>query len=245
MDIDNPSATAGLSWDEPNTVIYKSDDMSYVDPLEFLGSDDSTLPVELTSFNAIYQNNDSYERILVQWRTETETLVQGFNIYRSEQPDLATAGSHINYSLIPGNGTSPDPHEYSFNDDGANIMIPHYYWLEVVDFGGTNNFQGPVTYTPGDVTGDNTIDFINITNLEGVYPNPVHNTATIHYQLKGSVLHQDVTIKIYNILGEQVKTVKGQNGKAVVDVSDLGTGIYFYRLKTDNFNSVKKMIVVK
>ncbi|MCK4357165.1 MAG: S8 family serine peptidase [Candidatus Cloacimonetes bacterium] len=208
--------------------------------------DEGTLPVELLSFTAVYsQDNSGNEYVTVNWSTASETDVQGFNIYRSEYENLSTVGNHINASLIEGAGTTTEPQHYSFIDDIANPYKTYYYWLESVDFGGISEYHEPVKYVPGDIDGDNEVDLYSSTILYNNYPNPATNKTSIKYQLKGSVIEQDAVISIYNIKGELVKTIKGKKGKVEFDVSDLATGIYFYQLKTSNFNEVRKMIVIQ
>ena len=79
------------------------------------------------------------------------------------------------------------------------------------------------------------------------YPNPFNPSTKITYALpKGS----NVTLKVYNVLGQEVATVfQGfQNaGKytATFDAVNLASGIYFYNLHADNFNLTKKMILMK
>jgi len=99
------------------------------------------------------------------------------------------------------------------------------------------------------------LDVFENTELLGSYPNPAINSTIIKYQLKGSSKSQDATIKVYNVQGELVKIIQGKNGKAILDVSDIATGIYFYQLsakggsssggKTENYNKIKKMIVIR
>ncbi|MCK4360034.1 MAG: right-handed parallel beta-helix repeat-containing protein [Candidatus Cloacimonetes bacterium] len=211
-----------------------------------LGSQDYTLPVELSSFTAVYTKNESgNDFVTVKWDTASETDVIGFNIYRSEYDDIGTVGNHINSYLIPGHGSTSDPHSYLFEDLTADVHILYNYWLEVADFGGISEYYGPIKYIPGDIDGDQVVDLYDATKLFSNYPNPVVNSTTIKYQLKGSVVEQDAIIKIYNILGELVKIVKGKKGKAELDVSDLATGIYLYQLKTTSYNEVKKLIIVR
>lgn len=211
-----------------------------------LGSQDFTLPVELSSFTAVYTNNESgNDFVTVKWETASETDVNGFNIYRSEYDDIGTVGNHINSYLIPGHGSTSDPHIYLFEDIAADVHIPYNYWLEVVDYGGIQEYYGPIKYVPGDIDGDQIVDVYDATILFSNYPNPAKNLTTIKYQLKGSVVEQDASIRIYNILGELVKIVKGNKGKAELDVSDLATGIYLYQLKTSRYNEVKKLIIVR
>jgi hypothetical protein len=79
------------------------------------------------------------------------------------------------------------------------------------------------------------------------YPNPFNPTTKISFTLpKGS----NVTLKVYNVLGQEVETVfQGfQNaGKytATFDGANLASGIYFYSLHADNFTMTKKMILMK
>ncbi|MCK4357818.1 MAG: T9SS type A sorting domain-containing protein [Candidatus Cloacimonetes bacterium] len=89
------------------------------------------------------------------------------------------------------------------------------------------------------------MDFYTENKLFENYPNPAVKSTIINYQLKGSVFNQNAFIKIYNIRGELVKTVEGKNGKALLDVSNIATGIYFYQIKTKDYDKVKKMVVIR
>ncbi len=201
-----------------------------------------TLPVELTAFSAVYIIN---EFVKVEWSTASETDVQGFNIYRSELNNFNSVGNHINSSLISGAGTTTEPQHYSFIDEVADPYLQYYYWLESVDFGGISEYYGPAKYVPGDSDGDQEVDLYSSTILYNNYPNPAIHTTTIKYQLKGSILNQNAIISIYNIKGELVKAIEGTKGKAEFDVSNFPNGIYFYQLKTSNYNEVKKMIIIR
>ena len=90
-------------------------------------------------------------------------------------------------------------------------------------------------------------------NLEQNYPNPFNPTTYITYELPKS---SKVTLEIYNILGQRVKTlvnnrVQEMGSHKVIwnTVNDRGqklaTGIYIYRLKANNFIQSKKMILVR
>ncbi len=84
------------------------------------------------------------------------------------------------------------------------------------------------------------------------YPNPFNPTTTIKYQIPKSV---DVTLTIYNILGQKVRTLvnkKMEPGyyKVVWDGrNDYGvkvaSGIYLYRIKAGDFVQTRKMILMK
>ncbi len=55
---------------------------------------------------------------------------------------------------------------------------------------------------------------------------------------------------MFNLLGEEIETlVNGEQSagvyEATFDASNLSSGIYFYTLQTKNFNSTKKMMLMK
>ncbi len=79
------------------------------------------------------------------------------------------------------------------------------------------------------------------------YPNPFNPATTIKYSLPQAM---NVTIKIYDVLGREVITLVNGNkdaGNYEVEfhASNLSSGIYFYRLKTDRYTEIKKMILSK
>ncbi|MCD6329051.1 MAG: T9SS type A sorting domain-containing protein [Candidatus Cloacimonetes bacterium] len=92
-------------------------------------------------------------------------------------------------------------------------------------------------------TDEDTGTFLNGIKLHQNYPNPVYNSTVIQYKIKDN-MNQNATIKIFNLRGELIRTVEGNHGKAELDVSDFSTGIYFYQFKNENFNKIKKMIVI-
>jgi flagellar hook assembly protein FlgD len=88
--------------------------------------------------------------------------------------------------------------------------------------------------------------------LEQNYPNPFNPSTQIEYELPAST---EVTLKVYNLLGQEVKTLVTEiQGKGVYTVEWNGTnhnglevagGIYFYRLISDTFVQTRKMILLK
>jgi hypothetical protein len=85
-------------------------------------------------------------------------------------------------------------------------------------------------------------------NVSQNYPNPFNPSTKIQYTLP---VEGNVILKVYNILGKEVKTLIANEyrtvGKHTVtfDAHDLPSGVYFYRLQAGNFISVKKMILLK
>ncbi len=83
--------------------------------------------------------------------------------------------------------------------------------------------------------------------LQHNYPNPFNPTTVISYQLPVS---GNVTLKVYDVLGKEVATLvdrKQETGtyEVAFDASKLASGIYIYRLLTDNFAESKPMVLLK
>jgi len=81
------------------------------------------------------------------------------------------------------------------------------------------------------------------------YPNPFNNTTQIKYELP---VEDFVTIKLYDILGRDIYTLFSGKQKAgtyiiTFDIKDLGlsTGVYLYKLSTNNFSTTRKLIYLK
>jgi hypothetical protein len=60
----------------------------------------------------------------------------------------------------------------------------------------------------------------------------------------------NVKLIIYDVLGNEIETLVNEQKSAGIyevkfDASNLSSGIYFYELKTANFNKVRKMILIK
>ena len=78
------------------------------------------------------------------------------------------------------------------------------------------------------------------------YPNPFNPTTTIRYDLPKSA---NVSLKIYNILGQLVATLVDERKEAghyqVRWNANVASGIYFYRLHAEEFVQTKKMILLR
>ncbi|MBL7109252.1 MAG: T9SS type A sorting domain-containing protein [Candidatus Marinimicrobia bacterium] len=101
------------------------------------------------------------------------------------------------------------------------------------------------------IHGSLNIEHANITpsgySLQQNYPNPFNPETTIEYTLKESGY---VKLAVYDILGQNVVDLVDGNMKAgfyqqVLNAENLGAGIYFYKLETNNFSEMKKMILLK
>ena len=219
--------------------VYFYDSYGVVDLITDTGT--ATLPVELAAFTATYVAENGYTSIY--WATASETDVNGFNVYRNTEDNFATA-TKINADLIPGYGTTSEPKEYTFIDDNPVVFeTTYYYWLESIDFGGETHVYASISLTPEEGEGGFVNDFDK--NMLMNYPNPFSGSTIIEYGVKGRLKAVPVEIRIYNVTGQLIETIEAKNGKAEWNAVNLPTGVYFYQLKTENYNEVKKMLLVQ
>jgi hypothetical protein len=159
----------------------------------------------------------------------------GFEIERSidGQDNFVTVG------FVEGKGSSTEISYYSFNDNpklsGVNQL---YYRLKQVDFDGTFSYSNVVN-----VSYDVPAEFV----LSQNYPNPFNPSTRINYFLPKESF---VSVKVYDFLGREVTTLVNEikstgSYDLVFDASNLPSGTYFYTLRTDNYSSTKKMILLK
>ena len=84
-------------------------------------------------------------------------------------------------------------------------------------------------------------------SLEQNYPNPFNPTTTIKYSVPEAGF---VTLKVYDVLGSEVATLVNDNmtvGQHTVNfnAAGLASGMYIYKIQAGNFQSVKKMMLMK
>ncbi|HCY75664.1 MAG TPA: hypothetical protein DHV28_07055 [Ignavibacteriales bacterium] len=79
------------------------------------------------------------------------------------------------------------------------------------------------------------------------YPNPFNPVTTIRYALPQDGV---VTIKVFDILGQQVATLKNEYQKAnryevQFNSKGLASGVYIYKLQVNDYSESKKMMLLK
>ena len=126
------------------------------------------------------------------------------------------------------------------------------------------NQNGPALGLFAALPSGNVVEFTNVVGIDEKgnlpttfaisqnYPNPFNPTTSIKYQLPQTA---DVTITIYNLLGQKVRTLvndKKEPGYYEVEWNGLNdhdvqvaTGLYIYRIKAADFVSSKKMLLLK
>jgi len=79
------------------------------------------------------------------------------------------------------------------------------------------------------------------------FPNPFNPSTTIKFAMPKD---GNVSLKVYDVLGNEVKTlVEGFQKAGTYSIyfsgMEISSGVYYYRLTTDSFTDVKKMVLVK
>lgn len=186
------------------------------------------IPVELTSFTASAINNT----VNLYWATATELNNSGFEVERKSGNENFTK-----VGFVRGAGTSMMPSEYSFTDSELKPGA-YTYRLRQIDFDGTSKILPEVNVD---------VSLPNVYSLEQNYPNPFNPNTLIKFAVPQTGM---VNISVYNALGEKVATLINEihepgTYNVELNAAKLGSGVYFYRMESGSFVSVKKMIVLK
>jgi photosystem II stability/assembly factor-like uncharacterized protein len=249
------SSNFGVSWTEQQSLKREYSDIFFIN--ESTGwatgywnfmlktTSGGFIPVALHNFNAKYIQNDVY----LNWSTATETNNQGFQIDRRKtQNERSEEWQSIGF--ISGRGTTTERQVYSFVDE--NLQAGKYqYRLKQIDFDGSIEYSNTIEVEINQPT---------MFSLRQNYPNPFNPVTKISYTIPTSpslpLLAKEwvgvrfVTLKVFDVLGEEVTTLVNEEKPAGsyevdFDARNLASGIYYYQLRAGDFVETKKMILMK
>jgi hypothetical protein len=140
--------------------------------------------------------------------------------------------------FVEGSGNSNSPKEYSFVDNTVSNAGTYYYRLKQIDNDGTYEYSNQIEVN---------FEAPNSFELNQNYPNPFNPSTTISFNLPES---GKVILKIYNIMGEEIKTlVEGYREAGIhsfnFNAEGHPSGMYLYRLSTNGFTETKKLLLLK
>ena len=191
------------------------------------------VPVELNAFNAHVQKDG----VLLNWQTVTETNNKGFQIERSISHN-SQAGEWNSVDFIPGHINSTEIINYSYMDKNISRVGQYSYRLKQYDLNGSYHYSN--------------VSVVNINRplnfeLSQNYPNPFNPSTKIEFSIPDN---EFVTIKVYDVLGNEVKTLineKKAAGSYEVNFSadNLSSGVYYYKIQAGNFVKTNKMMLLK
>jgi hypothetical protein len=159
---------------------------------------------------------------------------------------LSAASAFAQYSIqssVIGSGGGPASNgTYSMNGtvgqpvigqvSGSQYSVGQGFWHSL-------NLQNGVDPVPGTANGY---------ELEQNFPNPFNPSTTIRFSIPE---HQKVTLKIMNLLGEEVaRPINGESMESgkyeyVFQADAIPSGTYIYRLEAGNFVKTRKMVLTK
>jgi len=93
----------------------------------------------------------------------------------------------------------------------------------------------------------NTVSIPAVYSLSQNFPNPFNPVTKINFSIPKQGY---VNMKVYDVLGKEVMTLVNEirpAGNYDVDFngSNLASGVYFYRMETENFIDIKRMVLIK
>lgn len=210
--------------DNANNHIWIPDTYSH----RILRYDVAPLPVELTSFTAVSQN----QQVTLNWSTATELNNNGFEVQRSN-----SNSDFVSVAFIQGLGTTTNQQNYSYIDKNLSAGV-YIYRLKQIDYNGQFDYSNSIE-----------VDVVSLDNYSLLqnYPNPFNPTTKIGYILKDRT---NVKVVVMNSLGEEIAVLVNElqdQGLHQLDfnASNLSSGIYFYSIQTSQFRETKKMLLMK
>lgn len=194
---------------------------------------DVTLPVEMTRFDAVFDN----EGVVLEWTTASEVNNAGFEVQRRVLGGNRDAGWQ-KVGFVEGQGTRDTPYTYSYRDNARGLRAKTVaYRIKQLDFNG-NFYHSEVAevYLPAPAAYD-----------LSSYPNPFNPVATIAYDVP---VDGHIKLTVYDAQGRMVKVlVDGQQAagsySASFDGAGLASGVYVYRLEASGKSFSKTMMLVK
>lgn len=209
----------------------------------------STLPVELSYFNATFCAG-TY--VKVAWISESETAHGGYNIFRGST-NLLQDALKINSELISEGVETGSQTTYEYTDTEPIMNAVQYYWLESVSLGGISQFMGPISVLTGEPGDDpSSPEIPEVTKLHQAFPNPFNPNTNLRYTITEP---GTVNLDIFNARGQLIRSFSQAHNAAGTfqsawDGRDssgriVASGIYLCRMKTGKYQGWQKMILMK
>ncbi len=188
---------------------------------------------------------------------DQETPNQGitYNISIGTEPgkeDFWSSMSHLDSGKrkIPAAGNVGSINELNL----FSVPIGIYHWrVQAVDgmFAGSE-FTAEGTFNVDTVSAEKETCEPKLTTLNKNYPNPFNPDTNISFTIASE---EHVNLSVYNILGQKVNTLVDEKLKAgdytitwtpaQKDGTSLSSGVYLYRMETDSFSALEKMLFLK
>jgi hypothetical protein len=190
----------------------------------------------------------TYEPVLNPPQNIEYQIIEDHVLLTWDEPQPGSTSPFLHYNIyVDGNQYQTEETTYEIygliNGQTYLILITAEYEA------GESQYIGVELVYTGTLAGDEVNLF---TKLCGNYPNPFNPITTINYSLKEN---SKVSLKIYNIKWQLVKVIVNEvlpageysiiwNGRDEHN-KPVSSGIYFYKLKSGNFEKTRKMVLMK
>ncbi|MEZ4886270.1 MAG: proprotein convertase P-domain-containing protein [Chitinophagales bacterium] len=155
--------------------------------------------------------------------------IDGLDVFVSDKSDNAESWLWDFGDGTTFEGQNPPIHTYT---DGGEYTI----CLTVTNLAGENTTCETVNIIVG-------IDPILTNNLIRFYPNPTNDLLYIDFDTS---LQMEVTLQVFGVNGQQILqrelTTAETTSTAMVDLSNVATGVYFVRLTSNDWTVAKKVV---
>jgi len=220
------------------------------------------------------EGNDVFPKMTIDYETMYLDVLPGFNEPATNQDTLKTFmqykwdnNADINWAYKPWtalNQVWPLPEDMSYTNEtlmsAAMGDFPlgdlyHWYPEEYEEWKAQRESEWSRIDTWMETGQDPTTDVVEQPDagvpaeftLGQNYPNPFNPVTTIRYSVPQT---GEIALKVYNNLGQEVATLyegRRQAGEYVTEFngSGLASGVYFYRLQTEDVSITRKFILMK
>ncbi|MCD4698757.1 MAG: T9SS type A sorting domain-containing protein, partial [Bacteroidales bacterium] len=227
---------------------------------------DDLYDIDVEEGEILYYNDNANHRFIIEWDSIAHNLDGGEPIREVFQAILLDPA---HYTTATGDGEIIFQYKKVEKIDSITIGIENHSQNVGLQYVFNNDYnptasdllneyaikfttEAPYIYLITSVDEDQYPGNVNGFTLEQNYPNPFHSHTWINYSIPEL---SNVALHIYNVRGELVRTLQnGQQpaGKHSIEWNGLndsgnpvGSGIYFYRLKTEGFTGSMKMFMLK
>lgn len=171
------------------------------------------LPVSLKSFTADKEGTAAQ----LKWTTTNESNNRGFELQRSADGKKWAAIGFV--ATQASGGKSLSELDYSYSDD-APLAGTNFYRLNQIDRDGKEQYSAVQTLN------------FDLNTTVRTYPNPVRSTLSVN-GLRG-----DNTLKLINLYGQVLQTIKTSTPDIRIDLSAVPAGVYFLQIVDGTGNTV-------
>jgi hypothetical protein len=263
------SSYVNVSTNRNGIADFKVNGAPYNTPQQFVFQNNSTVTVQAISPKIVGSNRYVY----VSWSdngdtTHNITVTNNTSLSATYKVQYKLIMNSAIGNTYGGNEYYDSAQAFTF---GVLSKI-FFYNGQYYQFRGWSG-SGTGSYTSPDSTGNDTAITLSIVNpiletarwtnvigIQGIsteipkeyklyqnFPNPFNPSTTINFDI---VKAGNVKIVLYDVLGREVKTIVNENTepgrfKIVFNADNLASGLYFYKITSNDFTDVKKMLVVK